>query len=117
MKKFLNSKNFKISVMSLISGFIFATGALWAVVGLGFAPIQLAIPSTVVLIGLVFIGIIVAFIALAVDVTKVVFAGGTPSWGGILALPLVWLWVLASLVTVIGLYVVIINAFGTLWQG
>lgn len=112
---FLNATSTKVSVLFFISGFIFMTGVMWLAVLFGFAPIQLPIPSTVVVVGLVLLFLVGAFIWLAVEVTKTVFEDGEPSWGNILMVPVTWTWALVSDFVLIALYVGMIQALGAVW--
>lgn len=104
MKNLLASKNTKLSVLFAFAGFIFATLIMWLAVALGFAPIQLPLPSTAVVIVLLLLAFWGMLIYLGVDVTKDAFSGENGSWGATLMVPIFWLWILLSggLITALG---------------
>lgn len=113
--KALNSRNTKISVLMFLAGFIFFTGLMWIGVALGLLSVQLPIPSTILVGGLVVLFIAGAFIWLAVEVTKTVFDGQKISWGGVLMIPVTWLWALVSAGIMVALYIAGVQALGSVW--
>ena len=116
MRKFLRSKEVKLSVTFAFAGFLAATLGTWVAVGLGLVPIQLPLPTTTIAVGLLLLAFWGMMIWVGVDVTREMFDNGTPSWGAILMIPVFWVCVVLSGGILTALYVGMIHFFFTvLW--